>query len=77
MRLLTIGFSLTAVILAFSDPAVAVKEGVPGRRVGGGTRWTAPRPRQATSLHNKLSVMSVASRAHLITCVKLEILYGS
>lgn len=76
MRQLTIGFSLLALILSFASPAEAGREGVPGRRVGGGTRWTAPRIKQPPSMRSKLSAMAFASRTHLPIALKLRVLYG-
>ncbi len=76
MRQLTIGFSLLALILSFANPALADREGVPGRRVGGGTRWTSPRMKQAPSLQNKLSAMAFASRTRLPLSLKLKLIYG-
>lgn len=75
MRLLifTIGLSLFALVASFADPAIS-KEGVPGRRVGGGTRWTLPQPKQPVSLQSKLSAIAFASRTHLP--LKLEPIYG-
>lgn len=76
MRQLIIGFSLFALMLSFANPAKAEREGVPGRRVGGGTRWTAPWPKQTPSLQNKLSAMAFASRAGLPLSLKLKAIYG-
>jgi len=62
MRHFTIGISLLALLISVATPAIA-KEGVPGRRVGGGTRWTAPRSNPGATLHTKLSAMAFASRS--------------
>jgi hypothetical protein len=75
MRQVTIGFSLIAMLLSLTEPA-ASKEGVPGRRVGGGTRWTNSNFKQAPSLQSKLSAMSFASRNALPMRLKLKVLYG-
>lgn len=72
MRQITIGVSLFALLVSSANPAMADREGVPGRRVGGGTRWTAPRTKQSASLHNKLSAMSFASRNHLPLALKFK-----
>lgn len=76
MRQLTIGFSLLALILSFATPAEAGREGVPGRRVGGGTRWTAPRIKQPSSMQSKLSALAFASRTRLPIALRLRVLYG-
>ncbi|MBW4472389.1 MAG: hypothetical protein KME45_18745 [Stenomitos rutilans HA7619-LM2] len=76
MRQLMIGVSLLALMLSLASPAKAEREGVPGRRVGGGTRWTAPWPKQPPSLHTKLSAMAFASRAGLPLSLKLKAIYG-
>lgn len=68
MRLLifTIGVSLFALVLAYAEPASS-KEGLPGRRVGGGTRWTLAQPKQPTvSLQTQLSAMAVVSGTHFL-----------
>lgn len=76
MRQFTIGFSLFALMLSFASPAKAGRDGVPGRRVGGGTRWTAPQLKQPPSMQGKLSAMVFASRSRLPIALKLRVLYG-
>lgn len=76
MRQLTIGFSLLALVLSLANPAKAERDGVPGRRVGGGTRWTAPRLKQPPSMQGKFSAMAFASRARLPMSLKLKAIYG-
>ena len=76
MRQLAIGFSLFALVLSLAAPAKAEREGVPGRRVGGGTRWTAPRSKQNPSIQSKLSAMAFASRTRLPISLRLNVLYG-
>lgn len=76
MRQITIGVSLFALLVSAANPAMADREGVPGRRVGGGTRWATPRPKQVASVQGKLSAMTFASRVHLPMNLKLKIIYG-
>lgn len=76
MRQLTIGFSLLALFISISEPVLA-REGVPGRRVGGGTRWTAPKLKPTPSQQNRLNAMAFASRANLPIALKLKAIYGS
>ena len=76
MRQLTIGVSLLALILSLASPAKAERQGVPGRRVGGGTRWTAPRIKQSPSMQSKITAMAFASRNRLPFALKLKVLYG-
>ena len=70
--------SLTALLLSYIAPAAAKNDpnGIPGRRTGGGTRWTVPNPKQTISLRNKLSAMTFASRNHLPMDLKLKALFG-
>jgi hypothetical protein len=74
MRQLTISISLLALLLWSASPALAGREGVPGRRVGGGTRWTTPRVKSSPNLQGKLSAMSFASRAKLPMSLKLKVM---
>ncbi|MBW4696004.1 MAG: hypothetical protein KME27_30175 [Lyngbya sp. HA4199-MV5] len=76
MRQLMIGFSLLALMLSLASPAKADRDGVPGRRVGGGTRWTAPWLKQTPSFQHKLSAMAFASRTGLPLSLKLKAIYG-
>ncbi|PSB32662.1 hypothetical protein [Stenomitos frigidus] len=76
MRQLAIVFSLFTLLLSLAAPAMADREGVPGRRVGGGTRWTTPRIKQHHSMQGKLSAMAFASRTRLPIALKLRALYG-
>lgn len=76
MRQLAISISLLTVFLAFSETALAEREGVPGRRVGGGTRWTASRYKRTVSMQAKLSAMAFASRAQLPKSLKVKALYS-
>ena len=84
MRQLAIGFSLLALLLLAVAPARAEegREGVPGRRVGGGTRWgyqsygQAVLRNQPRVLSRKLSAMSLASRTRLPQELKLRALYS-
>lgn len=76
MRQITIGFSLLALLIAAINPALAEEEGVPGRRVGGGTRYTSPKIKSSPTIQNRLSAMSFASRAHLPIALKLKAMYG-
>jgi hypothetical protein len=79
MRQVAIGFSILALAISAAQPVFASapekSDGVPGRRVGGGTRWMAPRPKSTISFHNRLSAMSFASRTHLPTNLKLKAIY--
>ena len=85
MRQCAIGVSLLVILLAAAAPALAEdgRDGVPGRRVGGGTRWTHQQHRQAaafqkrpSALQRKLSAMAFASRTYLPRELKLRVLYG-
>jgi hypothetical protein len=76
MRQLTIGFSLLAMFFSATEPSLAGKDGVPSRRVGGGTRWTQPKLKQSPSTQSKLSAMTFASRTHLPMAFKLKVIYG-
>ena len=76
MRQIIVSFSLLALILSLASPAKAERQGVPGRRVGGGTRWTAPRTKQPSSMQSKLSAMAFASRTHLPFALRFRVLCG-
>lgn len=76
MRHLTISFSILALVIAIAEPALAGKDGVPGRRVGGGSRWTQPRPKQTRTPQTRLNAMAFASRNHLPMALKLKAIYG-
>lgn len=76
MRQITIGVSILALIFAIAEPVCAGKQGVPGRRVGGGTRWTQPKPNLTTSVQTRLNAMSFASRTNLPISLKLKAIYG-
>ena len=76
MRQITILVSLIALFFTSIEPAIAGRQGVPGRRVGGGTRWTTPPLRQAASPQKKLKAMAFASRNNLPISLRLKTLYG-
>ena len=76
MRQITIGFSLLALFLSCAEPAMAGKDGVPGRRIGGGTRFTQPKLKQEPSQTNRLAALSFASRNNLPIAFKLKAIYG-
>lgn len=76
MRYLTVGFSLLAILFSTAEPSFAGGNGVPRRRVGGGTRWTQPQLKQLPSAHSKLSAMAFASRNNLPIAFKLKAIYG-
>ena len=76
MRQLTIGLTLIALVAVLAEPALAARKGVPGRRVGGGTRWSAPRPIPTVSVQNKLGAIAFASRTNLPTSLKLKAMFG-
>jgi hypothetical protein len=78
MRQFTIGLSLLALFLSFSEPTLATsaKPGVPGRRVGGGSRWTQPKLKQSPSASRRLSAMTFASRNNLPVALKLKAIYS-
>ncbi|MEX0272363.1 hypothetical protein AB3R30_24925 [Leptolyngbyaceae cyanobacterium UHCC 1019] len=76
MRHLTIGLSLLAILFSTAEPSFAGKDGVPSRRVGGGTRWTQPKSKQFPSAHSKLSAMTFASRNNLPIALRLKAIYG-
>lgn len=76
MRHITIVISLVIVFFASIEPAIAGKQGVPGRRVGGGTRWTTPPLKQAASPQRKLSAIAFASRNNLPISLRFKALYS-
>jgi hypothetical protein len=76
MRHLTIGLSLLAIFFSAAEPSFAGGDGVPSRRVGGGTRWTQPKLKQSPSAYSKLSAMTFASRNNLPIAFKLKAIYG-
>ena len=76
MRHITIGLSLLALIFAIAEPALAGRDGVPGRRVGGGSRWTQPKTKPSASVQTRLQAMSFASRNNLPLALRLKAIYG-
>ncbi len=76
MRRITIGLSLIALIVSLAEPAIAGRQGVPSRRVGGGTRWSAPRPNPTVAVQNKLGALAFASRNNLPTALKLKAMFS-
>ncbi|HEY9655700.1 MAG TPA: hypothetical protein V6C50_09420 [Crinalium sp.] len=77
MRQLTACFSLLTLMLSLATTATAAdREGVPGRRVGGGTRWTAPRLKPPHSMQGKISAMAFASRTGLPMSLRFKAIYG-
>lgn len=76
MRQITIGFSLFALVVSLGKPALAEKEGVPGRRVGGGTRWSEPRLKPAPTMQTKLAAVTFASRCRLPKELKIKAMYS-
>lgn len=76
MRQITIGFSILALLFAIAEPALAGKPGVPGRRVGGGTRWTQPKPNLSATTQTRFNAMAFASRNNLPISLKLKALYS-
>ena len=77
MRQVTAVCALAIFLLSIAEPAMAApKKGVPGRRLGGGTRWSGPRIKQAVSLRGKLSAMAFASRTRLPMEVRVKALYS-
>ncbi len=59
--------SLLATVFAQISPVVAgeSREGVPGRRTGGGTRWAAPRANRSGLLRSNLAASAFASRTQV------------
>ncbi len=76
MRKVTIGLSIFALLFAISEPALAGRDGVPGRRVGGGSRWTQPKIKASASVQTRLTAMSFASRNNLPMALKLKAIYS-
>lgn len=76
MRQITLGFSLLALVLSSAEPVLAGRDGVPGRRVGGGTRFTQPKIKISPSQQARLSAMTFASRSKLPIALKLKAIYG-
>jgi hypothetical protein len=79
MRHITIGLSIIAILLTLTEPALASREGVPGRRVGGGTRWGHNKPTKSkvALFQGKVSALSFASRTNLPMALKLKAVYGA
>ncbi len=67
MRQITIFLSISAFMVAMAEPAMAGRKGVPGRRVGGGTRVTAPLIQELSSVQSELSPAAFASGKNLST----------
>jgi hypothetical protein len=78
MRQMTIGFSLIALILFLAEPALAGRQGVPGRRVGGGTRWSAPHSnlKSTLALQEKLGTLALSPRDKLPLSQYVKAIYG-
>jgi hypothetical protein len=76
MRQITISFSLFTLLLSSINPGLAEDEGVPGRRVGGGTRYTSPKIKPSTTIQNRLSAMGFASRTHLPIALRMKAMYS-
>jgi len=74
MRQITISLSIVALLFSATEPAFAGKDGVPGRRVGGGSRWT--QPKQSASTQTRFAAMAFASRNNLPTTLKMKAIYG-
>jgi len=75
MRQITIGLSIFAMIFSVIKPALG-GDGVPSRRVGGGSRWTQPKNKPSASAQTRLMAMSFASRANLPIGLKLKAIYS-
>lgn len=76
MRQITIGLSIVALLFSVVEPAFAGRDGVPGRRVGGGSRWTQPKTKQSPTAQTRLNAMTFASRTHLPIALKLKAIYS-
>jgi len=78
MLRITMIVSLVAIVFAQMLPVKAAesREGVPGRRSGGGTRWTAPKANKVASLRQKFAAATFASRAHLPLNLRLKAFFG-
>jgi len=76
MRQFTLAVSLIALFASFAEPAQAGKEGVPGRRTGGGTRLTQSRIKVAKKPVTRFQALTFASRTNLPTSLKIKALYG-
>ncbi len=77
MRHITIGFSLLALFVSVTEPAFAGKDGLPGRRVGGGSRYTSqPKLKQSASAATRLTALAFASRGNLPVALRLKAIYG-
>ncbi|EKQ70772.1 hypothetical protein OsccyDRAFT_1077 [Leptolyngbyaceae cyanobacterium JSC-12] len=76
IRQITVGFSILALMFSVVEPALAGRDGVPGRRVGGGSRLTQPRMKPSPSAQTRLTALSFASRTNLPTALKLKAIYG-
>ncbi len=77
MRHITIGFSLLALFISIAEPAFAGRDGFPGRRVGGGSRYTSqPKLKQSASAATRLTALAFASRGNLPMALRLKALYS-
>ncbi|UIE38966.1 hypothetical protein [Leptodesmis sichuanensis] len=76
MRQITIGFSLLALFVSITEPAFAGRDGFPGRRVGGGSRYTQPKFKPSPSAATRLTALAFASRGNLPMALRLKALYS-
>lgn len=76
MRHITIGLSILALLFAVVEPAFAGRDGVPGRRVGGGSRWTQPKSKPSPTAQTRLAAISFASRNNLPIGLRLKAIYS-
>jgi hypothetical protein len=76
MRRLTLAISLIAIFTSLTEPASAGKEGLPGRRSGGGTRLTHSRQKITIKSSNRLHTMAFASRNRVPLALRIKALFS-
>jgi acid phosphatase class B len=72
MRKITLALSLVAIFTSLAEPAAAGKEGLPGRRSGGGTRFTQSRQKITIKTSNRLYTLTFASRNRVPMSLRIK-----
>jgi hypothetical protein len=76
MRQLTLVFSVVALVTSLSQLAQATKEGLPGRRTGGGTRFSQAQQQTNTKVSQRFHALAFASRTNLPTALRVRVIYS-
>lgn len=76
MRQLTLALSVITILISLVEPAYAGKQGLPGRRSGGGTRVTQSRQKMMIKTSNRLHTLAFASRNRVPILLRIKALYG-